>query len=487
MTLPIERIDLVVHRMNLLKNFLSLAGAEVISKIVTFAAFAYLARVAGPDVFGYLEFAGATLFCAWLLVEQGFGSYGAREIAKAPERTRDLVWEISLTRLIFAVIAYGAMIAFAFLSDHAAIVTKLLLIYGSSLIVGPFLLQWVFQGHDQMRVVAAAQVIKQTVFAGVVFGFAHDAALIWVAAVAEVAGAASAATYVVFKYKRRFGAGRLRLKITGRLFREGAVIGLSQMFWVARFFGATIILGVIAPAGDIGYFAGALRILVAIHAFVWLYCFNLLPSLSRLWREDHTGYVELVNRSMRVVSHLAIAMGLAWVALAPQAMTIFYGPAFAPGGEALQWMAGVFVVASLSCHYRYGLIAAGLQNVEAAASVCGAVVAAVAIPVGYTGFGLRGAAIGLLSAETSVWIITWGFGYRMLGLKGHSKLLLRPWIGLIIVSIFLWLTPLIPSMARAVVAAAAMIAMALAFDSEARRLAIPHISSLWRRFEPERG
>src|SRR5215470_6824792 len=45
--------------MKLVKNFLSLAGAEVISKLVTFAAFAYLARVAGPDGFGYLESATA--------------------------------------------------------------------------------------------------------------------------------------------------------------------------------------------------------------------------------------------------------------------------------------------------------------------------------------------------------------------------------------------------------------------------------------------
>ena len=49
--------------MKLLKNFLSLAGAEMAAKGLTFAAFAYLARVAGPDGFGYIEFAGAAVLC----------------------------------------------------------------------------------------------------------------------------------------------------------------------------------------------------------------------------------------------------------------------------------------------------------------------------------------------------------------------------------------------------------------------------------------
>lgn len=467
--------------MNHAQNFLSLAGAEVISKIVTFAAFAYLARVAGPDGFGYIEFAGATLFCAWLLVEQGFASYGAREIAKAPQRTPELVAEIVLARLLFAVIAYAAIIAFALLSNHKLIVTQMLLIYGASLLFGPLLLQWVFQGHDRMWAVAAAQVIRQTVFAAIVFTFVRDAGRIWLAAVAEVAGAASAAVYCVWVYRRHFGVKRLRLTISSRLFREGSVIGLSQIFWVVRIFGATIILGFIAPADDVGYFAGALRILVALHAFVWLYCFNLLPSMSRSWREDRKAFVELINRSTRVVAHLAGATGLVWVVVAPLVMTSFYGPAFAPGVETLQWLAGVWVVAALSGHYRYGLIAAGRQNVEAAAAALGALVAAVAIPFGYSGFGLRGAAIGLLAAETTVWMIAWRCGVRMLGLKGHAKLLLRPSLALILVSAWLWSAPISSVIARAAIGMASMIALALAFDAEARRMAIPRISWLWRR------
>jgi O-antigen/teichoic acid export membrane protein len=72
---------------SLFKNFLSLSGAEVVTKIATFAAFAYLARLLGPAGFGYVEWAGTVLMCSSLIVDQGFSSYGAREIAKSPGET----------------------------------------------------------------------------------------------------------------------------------------------------------------------------------------------------------------------------------------------------------------------------------------------------------------------------------------------------------------------------------------------------------------
>jgi PST family polysaccharide transporter len=467
--------------MNPLKNFLSLAGAEAISKLVTFAAFAYLARVAGPEGFGYLEFAGAALFCAGLIVEQGFGSYGAREIAKAPQRAPELVSEIVLARTPLAVVAYTMIIALALLREGAPVVTRLLLIYGASLLAAPLLLQWVFQGRERMGVVAAAQVIRQMIFAVVVFVFTRDAERVWVAAVAEVAAVCGAAIFCVWAYRRQFGFEGLRFAVSSRLFREGAVIGLGQMFWVARIFGATLILGLIAPADEVGYFAGALRILVAIHTFVWLYYFNLLPSMSRAWQEDQKIFAALINRSLRGVAWMGVAGGLIWVAMAPMAMSGVYGSAFAPAGATLQWFAAVCVIAWLSGHYRFGLIAAGRQNAEAAIAALGAAVAAISIPFGYVRFGLRGAALGLVAAETVVWVAAWRCGRRTLGLEDHARLLLRPLLATLLVSAALWSLPISSSVARAALGAISIFVLALAFDADARQSLAPRLGWFWRR------
>jgi PST family polysaccharide transporter len=453
----------------LVKNFLSLAGAEIISKLVTFAAFAYLARVMGPEGFGYVEFAGTLLLCAALIVEQGFSPYGAREIAKDPRKTAALVAQIVLARFILATGAYAAMLAIAVFVGPAPLASRLIMIYGLSLLVTPLLLQWVFQGHDSMQTVAVVQVIRQTVFAAIVFAFVRGTSQIHLVAVAEVAGVCLAAAYCVLMYRRRFGSifeGRFRL--SQRLFREGGTIGLSQVFWMVRLYGATLVFGVIASAEDMGFFAGAMRIVVASHTFIWLYYFNLLPSLSRAWQQEDGAFAGLIARSLHGVAWITAAGALVWVLVSPLVIIGVYGQAFEPAGTTLQWLGGVLLFAGLSGHHRFGLIAAGRQVAEMATAALGAVIAVCGIPVGYELAGSKGAAIALFAAEAVVALSAWWCGRHILGLKGHLKLLSRPTLALAISAAFLWLLALQPRSVNALISIAAMAGLACTLDVKVR-------------------
>jgi len=453
----------------LMGNFLSLAAAETLSKVVTLAAFAYLARTAGPVGFGYVEFAGAVMMCASLIVDQGFSPFGAREIAKAPERTKALVAEIVAARFILAAVSYLAIVLFALRLDRSAVITRLLLVYGLSLFVAPLLLQWVFQGHERMHVVAAAQVIRQIVFATVVFLFVRGPAQLLFVAVAELAGVSSAAIWCVWMYRRRFKGGtRAKPAITKQLFSEGLTIGLSQMFWVVKMFGGTLILGMIATAENVGFFAGAQRILVAAHAFVWLYYFNLLPSFARAWQRADASFERLIAQSLHAVAWLGVAGGLVWVLAAPTVMTRVYGPAFAPGGPTLQWLAGVCVAAFISGHYRFGLIAAGRQKAEMLTSALGALLAIILIPIGYARVGPSGAAMGLVAAEGAILLSSWWCGRQMLKLRGHVRLLIRPVVVISVVSASLWALPLTLGTVRSVLAVLLLAGFALTLDGVLR-------------------
>jgi PST family polysaccharide transporter len=455
--------------MKLLRNFLSLAGAEVFSKLVTFAAFAYLARVLGPGGFGYIEFAGAVLMCASLIVDQGFSPYGAREIAKAPDRTRRLTAEVVTVRFVLAAGGYLAIVLFALLIDRGPVLLRLLLVYGLSLWAAPLLLQWVFQGHDRMHLVAVAQVIRQTMFATTVFAFVRGTEQILMVAWAEVAGVSSAAAYCVWMYRRHFRAAtQMRPAVSAKLFREGVPIGLSQMFWVVKMFGGTLILGIIASAQNVGFFAGAQRILVAAHTFVWLYYFNLLPTMARTWQQNNGEFDRLIERSMHRVIWLGMIAGLGWVALSHDAMRIIYGPQFVAAGIVLALLAVVCVMAFISGNYRFGLIAAGHQNAEMLTAALGAVIALTLIPIGYFKAGLNGAAMGLVIAEAAIWLSSWWCARRMLSLKGNAKLLLRPLFAMALASGVLWGLPLESLKVRLTLAVLTLAALAFGLDPRLR-------------------
>ena len=409
-------------KVSLFKNFVFLFGAEAFTKLITFAAFAYLARICGPAGFGYIEWAAAILMCASLVVDQGFSSYGAREIAKNPDETNRLVAEIVSARFLLAAVSFVGIVVFAFTFVREENVLKLVLAYGLSLWTLPLLLQWVFQGHDRMKFVAIAQILRQTVFVAVVITMVRRADDLVFVGFAEVAGVTTAAAVTVWMY-RKFLSGKILFRpvLSRRLFFEGVPIGMSQAFWVVRMFGATLILGLVATADDTGYFAGAMRIFIALHTFVWLYYFNLLPSLSRACTEGQEQFNTLIQRSMRIVILGCIGVGAVWVLVAPWMMATAYGQSFANGGGALQWLAGAWIAAAISGHYRFGLIAAGQQKKEMLTSALGAGMVMVLIPLGYLRNGPSGAAAGVFAAEVVVLMSAWLVARRSL-FRSHSVL-----------------------------------------------------------------
>ena len=66
--------------MKLLRDFLALASGQVLSKIIIFVAFAYLARTLEPEYYGFVEFAVALSLFSTIVVDLGLGSIGAREL-----------------------------------------------------------------------------------------------------------------------------------------------------------------------------------------------------------------------------------------------------------------------------------------------------------------------------------------------------------------------------------------------------------------------
>jgi O-antigen/teichoic acid export membrane protein len=264
--------------------------------------------------------------------------------------------------------------------------------------------------------------------------------------------------------------------LTRQLFREGVPIGLGQLFWMVKMFGATLIVGAIARPEDVGLFAGAQRILVAAHAFVFLYYFNLLPSLARGWHQAPGVFDGLIRRSLRSMVWLSLLIGVAWVLLAPAAMSLIYGSAFAPGGTTLQWLGGMWLVAAVSGHYRFGLIAAGHQRAEMATSIAGAVVTIALVPLGYVWLGLVGTGIALCAAEVVIWLSAWWLARRKLELPGHLGLLVRPALAGALAVVVGLLAPVSEEI-RIVMAGVLLAVLALVFEPELRR----QIVDVWGR------
>lgn len=438
-----------MHKIGLRKlatNYIFLSGGEATSKILTFAAFTFLARVLGPTNFGTLEFTLALVIFFALSIDLGLGSYGAREAAKDPSRIDELNQQVTSLRFLFAGVAFLVLLFLATILDLAQPARMLMLFYGLTLFGIPFFHQWIYQGFEKMQWVGLGSVLRYGIFALGVFLFVRKGTPLWVVGLAEMAAVAGFVLYNLSISRTQFGLPWPRPVFRpSRLMpslRQALPIGLSELSWAFTFYFATVMLGIVVGGEALGWFSAAHRCIMALHTFVWLYFFNLLPSISRSALEPLEQLQELMRRSLRGTLWLAVFIGLAGTLLARPLITIVFGQQFEGAGGIFQILVWVLAVTLWSGHYRYALIGFSQQKLEFAASASAGLTSVVSGIVLIPRFGATGAAVSLLGAAVVHGGLAYLFVRRRIVHIPFGKHALRPLgAGLVTVAVFFLLLP----------------------------------------------
>jgi O-antigen/teichoic acid export membrane protein len=385
-------------------NLLFLLAGEFTAKLLTFASFSYLARTLGPRDYGFIEFTLALMVFFTLPVDLGLGSYGAREIARNPSRAPQLLHEITGLRLFLSICSMAALFVVAPLLHQSHKLKELLVLYGFSLLGAPFLMQWLFQGHDQMRWVALTSIVRQLSYAGLVFLAFHRGTPLLTIGIIECVSVAAAAVFCIFVTRTQMHLAWPwpDLKIRGLLghLKESSPIGLTELAWGFMWYFCTVLLGMIFSDATLGWWGASHRALMALHTFVWLYFFNLLPSISRCALRSKDDLLGLMQESVRFTAWTGLLTGGLLMVAAPDLLGLLYGPNFRHAADSFSVLVWMLPVAMLSGHHRYILIA---YKEQGRLLVCTAISAATAVVLGlilvprYDG---PGAAWALLIANT---------------------------------------------------------------------------------------
>jgi O-antigen/teichoic acid export membrane protein len=381
-------------------NFLCLSGGESAAKLLTFASFSYLARVLGPAHYGVLEFTLAIMVFFTLPVDLGLSTYGAREIARNPDAAARLLHEITGLRVILTLCSMIGLAIFILLMKKGVEVKLLLALYGVSLLPWPFMLQWFFQGHDRMEWVGIASIVRQAVFASAVFLVCRRGTSLLYVGLGECLSVAAVAWFCICITRFRFNCAwpwpDLHLARLGGHLREAAPIGLTELAWAFMWYFCTVLLGFLYADRTLGWFGASHRALMALNTFVYLYFFNLLPSISRCVALPRSHLLELMDRSLRFAAWTGVLAAALLTGLAAQVLGLIYGANYKAASGSFAILVWMLPVALLSGHHRYVLIAYGRQGWLL---TCTAVSAGAAVLLGFAlepSYGGIGAAWALL-------------------------------------------------------------------------------------------
>lgn len=393
-------------------------------QVLGFALLAITARRLGPDPVG--SFAFALSLVGYFAIPANFGvtALATRDLAQHPDRAREIMAEVVVLHSLLVLLPYGLVVATAPILGADELSVELMPIVALGFVLEAFSLQWVLYGRSRFAVIAAARAAGSLVnFLMVVFlvtpGSGAEGAR-WLA-IASTVGFAVTSALTSFAVLTREGLPPLRFRggALARRLRTGAFLGMSGVMISIYYSLDSVMLGYMRTTFEVGQYAVAYRLPLALIAFAALWGSVLFPYASYLGiRQTETLRVQLgFFTSVAAVAALPMAAGAALVgeALMPQ----LFGDKFAPAGTPFIILAVAAAVVTLSM--STGIVAAALGEERRyvwALAAGAAINIALNIPL-IPLFGMTGAACATVAAELVVFALVWR---RVTSRIGHVEL-----------------------------------------------------------------
>ena len=435
--------------MNPFSSILRLSIGDLLAKIFSFLAFVYLARVLGVEDYGTLEFARAALVYVLLFGDLGLELWATRQAARNVDLAM-LAGRVIPLRALFGSITFLALLGLLAILPAWGRAKTLVLIFAVMLVVQAMSLRWVFMGVQQMRQVALALVLAQSLFlAGTLLAVRAPADLYRVAVVYLVAELA-AVGWLLWAFSRYSGGLHFRFTLRGAgatvwaALPLGAASGLALM----SFNFDSLLLGMLQGPVAVGEYGAAYKPVTVLLALPLTYFGGLFPVLSRTWADGPAAFDSVVRRSLLLAAAFAVPVGVGGTFVAASVIDLLFGVRYAAAVPALQILVWSAVLVMLRGTLRQGLNAAGYAAVDlrcaGLATGFNVLLNLAVIPV----WGLMGAAGATLASEV-VWLTVATHAFKRHVVVVHMwRALMRPVAAGAVMAVAMALTSPLPWPAR---------------------------------------
>lgn len=345
----------------MVKSFLTLALGEGGARLLGFVATVMLARRLGPGGYGLIT-VGLTLV-AWfaIVVNAGTEVLNVRDIARAPERFRELADRVLGLRVTLSILAAGTFAIGAYLLAPSPETRSVYVRFALVLPPIAFNLRWMVLGVGGARAVAMANVASRLVFVvGVAFLVTEPADTLRVPYL-EAVGEAAYAFMILALLSGRFGFARPRVDLAAwRATLRQSFPLMVNAFAAAAVLGFDIVVVelVFGPV-ELGYYGAALKPVMVLLGSLGLLSVTFLSAYSAARGESA---VALFLRTSRLLVGFALAAAIVLSAGSALIVGQLYGHTYRSSALLLAVVAWVLPFAALATPYSAALVAANRQR-----------------------------------------------------------------------------------------------------------------------------
>jgi O-antigen/teichoic acid export membrane protein len=346
-----------------LSNYTALVTGDLISRVLAFAATAYIARLVGKEGFGFLGFAVALTAYFEFFARQGFDTYGIQAVARTPSQARQMAETLIGLRLTTSVLAFSALTLVAWCLPTARELKLLIILQGLMFFTAACSPQWVFQAIEAMKFAAGARIISTSIFVLGVGWLLRKPGQLVLVPMLQFAGEAVAVIWLLHVFSRRWGNPwpSWDAEVWGQVLRESAPMGWEGAFGIVLFNFDILMLGIWRSTSEVGEYSAAYKFINFASAFIFLYGNNLLPVIAR-----NRGNIPALRQSTGPLFKYTLLLALPLAAgggmLARDLLTLLFGAPFAAAAGALQILIWVIPLVTCRVVFRNILLSHDLQR-----------------------------------------------------------------------------------------------------------------------------
>lgn len=275
----------------LIGNIVSLSFLQAANYILPLLSIPYLLRVIGPENFGILAFATATIMYICLVTDYGFNLSATRQISIEREnkkRVSEIFSAVISVKLFLMLIGFFILIILI-VSFEKFYTHREVYFATFGLVIGQVLMPvWLFQGLETMRFITYINIFSKLFFTVLVFVFVDDKSDYLLVPIFTSAGAILAGLWsleiAISKAGVSFNVPNLadlKLQLT-----EGWHVFLSTIAISAYTLSTTLILGLFANYAVVGQFSAIEKIIQAAKGVYQPIAQAIYPLVGRKFKDN---------------------------------------------------------------------------------------------------------------------------------------------------------------------------------------------------------
>jgi O-antigen/teichoic acid export membrane protein len=303
----------------------------------------------------------------------------------------------------------------------------IILIYALTLFPFAVLLEFVFQGREEMGYVGVERIIQYGVYLVILLAFLKGPSDIMVVPLAFVIGYVIAAAFLIVIFIKKYKSFKFRFSISGwRVILQASLpVGLAIIFNQVTISLPPIVLGIFKTDYEVGIFSAGYKIVFMLLIIERVFYYVFFPMLSKQYKQNPEKLVTSLNFLTRFLFALTIPLTLGGLILAEPIIELIYGSAFLDAVSVLRILLVYFMIVPVNTIFGYGLIAIDQERRFFKVITITAFVSTVLIIILGIRFSVYGAAVALLVSE-SISIVLMNQALKNTVRFGSSKYIVKP-------------------------------------------------------------